>query len=1466
MAKLKSTGGEHLAVWDGQRWISIKGEKGDPGTSLTVKGTKPTPADLPATSTAGEAWIVAGAMYVFDGTAWNNIGNVTGPKGDPGSAGPKGDAGVAGAAGKDGTSATVRVGAVAEGPVAVTNTGTNAAAVLNFTIPKGDPGIAGPKGDAGATPAISIGTTTTLATGSPATVTQTGTTLAPVLSFGIPTGPKGDAGAAGTPGVAGKDGTNGTAATVTVGTVKTLAAGQPVTVVNSGTTSAAVLDISIPQGSQGIQGVAGADGKAATVALGTVTQGTTLGVTNSGTSSAAVFNFTLVKGDKGDTGAAGKDGSGVTITGTQNGGTWPPTSPYTKGDMILIGTPVPTGVPAGTLTGHGMVHDGVAWANVGSIQGPAGPKGDKGDAGPQAVSADANNYSRLGTDSKIFTPTPTIPAAAVANPLTDGTAAPGVSLKYAREDHVHPLPTLTALGAAAATHTHPATAVTGLAAVATSGKYSDLTGAPAAFTLPEASATVLGGIKVGTGLSIATGGVLSATAQSPVDATTTVKGVVMLADATAITAGTTGKIPDAGQLKAQVDPKAPKASPAFTGTVQIPAGTAAAPSLVFTGDMDTGVFAPSANSVGLSAGGVSAVEATATGVTLHGTLTAGGLKYPATKGTKDQVLASDGAGNVEWHTVTAGTSYTLPAATALALGGVKVADPAAITLGAAGYVVDASQLKAAKDLCVLKAGDSMTGTLAISTATPATEAATAKLVVVGASQSAATLAETNTKAAVSIRPSAASGYTLAVGATLPGNNPYIQVVNSNGGASSGPMAIQPYGGSLTIGKAASGTHTLDVAGTFNVSGNISSDGTAHTFVAGSIARSAVAGIAETDLDTRYVNTTGDTMTGVLTVRPAVGPAAPDGTIAVVGDNTNAIITAQTNGTAQPSLRFKRSRGTTAAPIVVQSGDALGAIGYHAVGIAGTYVGAGSIVAFCTGNPVAGDINIRSNIRFTVSNGVANVVSLTVSPEGITATNVTATNVTATNVTATGTIKTVALEVSSASTFNGPIIAMPTHGIGMTLELTSPNATSQATGMVVNILPVVCKTSSGLNLDNKGFGTDANYGMSINSLPAGAKNWAVFITSPANNYFAGNVGIGWQTPTHPLEVKGATMLRGTLEVTGNITSTGTAHSFVAKSIPASAVSGMSAASTVAGAALATTGAVGTSTDYARADHTHPLPTIPAASTTAGVALAAAGAIGVSTAYARADHTHPFPTAANVAALPIVGGTLTGALTVPGVTINGNISSTGTAHSFVAKSIPVTALSAFPTVPTATPASQTATGVAGQVEYDANYLYLAIGANDWRRVPLMAWDGSGASGSGAGAKDEALPATFVNSGSTGFPVGPVITKMAQGGAAGKIMMVLGNTIPPLAVGIKVQYRVHGGDWKDAVVSAFIQNEVSANATWAAATFAALIRAAGWNKAAILSGPPPGVPYITRMAWVSTLGTGLWSQEFTAVTPTA
>ena len=55
-------------------------------------------------------------------------------------------------------------------------------------------------------------------------------------------------------------GTNGTAATVAIGTVTTGAVGSNATVVNSGTSAAAILDISLPRGAQGTQGTTGTQG------------------------------------------------------------------------------------------------------------------------------------------------------------------------------------------------------------------------------------------------------------------------------------------------------------------------------------------------------------------------------------------------------------------------------------------------------------------------------------------------------------------------------------------------------------------------------------------------------------------------------------------------------------------------------------------------------------------------------------------------------------------------------------------------------------------------------------------------------------------------------------------------------------------------------------------------------------------------------------------------------------------------------------------------------------------------------------------------------------------------------------------------------------------------------------------------------------------------------------------------------
>ena len=75
-------------------------------------------------------------------------------------------------------------------------------------------------------------------------------------------GPKGDTGPQGPKGDTGAQGPAGTAATVKVGTVTTGEAGSNAAVTNSGTSSDAVLNFTIPRGPQGPKGDAGATGPA----------------------------------------------------------------------------------------------------------------------------------------------------------------------------------------------------------------------------------------------------------------------------------------------------------------------------------------------------------------------------------------------------------------------------------------------------------------------------------------------------------------------------------------------------------------------------------------------------------------------------------------------------------------------------------------------------------------------------------------------------------------------------------------------------------------------------------------------------------------------------------------------------------------------------------------------------------------------------------------------------------------------------------------------------------------------------------------------------------------------------------------------------------------------------------------------------------------------------------------------------
>lgn len=70
------------ALW--AKW----GEKGEPGkdgndgTSVNIKGEVASEDQLPESAQPGDAYVVNGDLYVWDGLRWNNIGSIKGPAGD----------------------------------------------------------------------------------------------------------------------------------------------------------------------------------------------------------------------------------------------------------------------------------------------------------------------------------------------------------------------------------------------------------------------------------------------------------------------------------------------------------------------------------------------------------------------------------------------------------------------------------------------------------------------------------------------------------------------------------------------------------------------------------------------------------------------------------------------------------------------------------------------------------------------------------------------------------------------------------------------------------------------------------------------------------------------------------------------------------------------------------------------------------------------------------------------------------------------------------------------------------------------------------------------------------------------------------------------------------------------------------------------------------------------------------------
>lgn len=122
--------------------------------------------------------------------------NLSGSQGIKGEKGDKGDKGDTGAAAGFGTPTATVDGTTGTPSVSVSASGTDTQKVFSFNFSglKGQKGDTGDKGDTGTAATVQVGTVQTGVAGSQAQVVNAGSTSAAVLNFTIPKGDKGDTG------------------------------------------------------------------------------------------------------------------------------------------------------------------------------------------------------------------------------------------------------------------------------------------------------------------------------------------------------------------------------------------------------------------------------------------------------------------------------------------------------------------------------------------------------------------------------------------------------------------------------------------------------------------------------------------------------------------------------------------------------------------------------------------------------------------------------------------------------------------------------------------------------------------------------------------------------------------------------------------------------------------------------------------------------------------------------------------------------------------------------------------------------------------------------------------------------------------------------------------------------------------------------------------------------------------------
>ncbi len=328
-----------------------------------------------------------------------------------------------------------------------------------------------------------------------------------------------------------------------------------------------------------------------------------------------------------------------------------------------------------------------------------------------------------------------------------------------------------------------------------------------------------------------------------------------------------------------------------------------------------------------------------------------------------------------------------------------------------------------------------------------------------------------------------------------------------------------------------------------VAGDLPSSGTGAPFVQGGNSFGAVGLLGTNDANNLNIETNGAVdMTLATSGYVGIGTTTPAENLEVVsidGNSPRGYVESQYyTGSSGAALFLRHARGTLSSPLAISQYDSLGGVAAEGYGTS-------------QWSPSAGGMSVIADQAFTNSaNGTDLVFSTT--PDNST------------------TIATVMWLGANGGLSLGPVLPVNSAGMTVDLPLGGVTGTNQeginvilngsSTGTTTDVgvqSTVNVDTATLSNLEGfqalpptltngaavttaigyfvpSGFNVATNNRAFQSSLAAATGNWNLYMSGTAQNYFAGNVGVGISNPVPALEVDRAT-LSGTPSITGALLS-------------------------------------------------------------------------------------------------------------------------------------------------------------------------------------------------------------------------------------------------------------------------------------------------------------------------------------------